>query len=215
MIKIKIIEQKQAPIYRDDLTSEDSFIIDNGKSGIYVWSGRKCNTKERQEAMRNALVWFLWFLNFYLKYNYFFFVKGFLQAKGYDERIQNAIKVTCINEAFEPIEFRALFSRWSDSKYLINSNTNKSVKFEASILHANPQLAAELQMIDDGSGSKKIWLINNSNISLLQDSKHGQFNSSNCYVIEYKYLVNAIDKYIIFYWIVCSNIFFKNYSKFF
>jgi hypothetical protein len=56
MIKIKIIEQKQAPIYRDDLTSEDSFIIDNGKSGIYVWSGRKCNTKERQEAMRNALV---------------------------------------------------------------------------------------------------------------------------------------------------------------
>ena len=58
MIKIKIIEQKQTPIYRDDLTSEDSFIIDNGKSGIYVWSGRKCNPKERQEAMRNALVLF-------------------------------------------------------------------------------------------------------------------------------------------------------------
>ena len=145
---------------------------------------------------------------------FYVFVKGFLQAKGYDERIQNAIKVTCINEAFEPIEFRALFSRWSDSKYLINSNTNKSVKFEASILHANPQLAAELQMIDDGSGSKKIWLISNSNISLLQDSKHGQFNSSNCYVIEYKYLVNGIDKYIIFYWIVSSNIFQKIIQKF-
>ena len=97
-----------------------------------------------------------------------------------------------------------MFSRWSDSKYSINSiSSNKSVKFEAAILHANPQLAAELQMIDDGSGTKKIWLINNSNISLVQDSKHGQFNSSNCYVIEYKYSVNNnTDKYIIFYWIV-------------
>ena len=38
------------------LKNKDSFIIDNGRLGIYVWSGRKCYPKERQEAMRNALV---------------------------------------------------------------------------------------------------------------------------------------------------------------
>ncbi len=35
---------------------KDSFIIDNGKSGIWVWIGKKSSQKERQEAMRNALV---------------------------------------------------------------------------------------------------------------------------------------------------------------
>ena len=133
-----------------------------------------------------------------------FLKKGFLQAKGYDEQIQNAIKVTCVNENYEPVEFRALFSRWSESKYSINSNSKSlQVKFEAHVLNANIQLAAELQMVDDGSGSKKIWNIdNNLVISLLDDSKHGQFHSSNCYVIQYKYLVDGVDRFIIFYWIV-------------
>lgn len=183
---------------------KDSFIIDNGKSGIHVWSGRKCNPKERQEAMRNALVKIdlTNVSNNHLINNSTLF-KGFLQAKGYEERIQNAIKVTCMNEGYEPIEFRALFSRWTESKYSVNSN-NKSlqVKFEACVLDANHQLASELQMIDDGSGNKKIWLIDNSDIFLLDESKHGHFLNHCCYIIEYKYHVNGTDKYIIFYWIV-------------
>lgn len=55
-LKIKIIEQKNGPLYRDDLNSEDVFIIDNGKAGIWVWIGKKSSKKERQEAIRNALV---------------------------------------------------------------------------------------------------------------------------------------------------------------
>jgi hypothetical protein len=116
-----------------------------------------------------------------------------------------------VNENYEPVEFRSLFSRWSESKYSVNSN-NKSlqVKFDAHVLNLNNQLAAELQMVDDGTGSKKIWNIdNNLIISLLDDSKHGQFYSSNCYVIQYKYTVNGADKYIIFYWIVSLSILFK------
>lgn len=35
---------------------KDSFIVDNGKAGIWVWIGKKSSQKERQEAMRNALV---------------------------------------------------------------------------------------------------------------------------------------------------------------
>jgi hypothetical protein len=35
---------------------QESFIIDNGKAGIWVWIGKKSGPKERQESMRNALV---------------------------------------------------------------------------------------------------------------------------------------------------------------
>jgi hypothetical protein len=38
------------------LLSEDVFIIDNAKAGIWVWIGKKSSRKERQEAIRNALV---------------------------------------------------------------------------------------------------------------------------------------------------------------
>lgn len=44
---------------------KDSFIVDNGKAGIWVWIGRKSSQKERQEAMRNALVCFLRFKEIY------------------------------------------------------------------------------------------------------------------------------------------------------
>ena len=115
-----------------------------------------------------------------------------------------------MNENYEPVEFRALFSHWSESKYSVNSNSKSlQVKFDAHVLNSSIQLAAELQMVDNGNGSKIIWNIdNNLIISLLDDSKHGQFYSSNCYVIQYKYSVNGADKYIIFYWIVSFFLFF-------
>ncbi len=40
------------------LFSKDSYIVDNGRAGIWVWIGKRSSPKERQEAMRNALVGF-------------------------------------------------------------------------------------------------------------------------------------------------------------
>lgn len=42
---------------------QDSFIIDNGSDGIWVWVGKKATKKEREEALRNA--------------------QGFITKKGY------------------------------------------------------------------------------------------------------------------------------------
>ena len=36
--------------------SQDTFIVDNGDAGIWVWCGRKSNPKEKKEAMANAAV---------------------------------------------------------------------------------------------------------------------------------------------------------------
>lgn len=42
---------------------QDSFIVDNGQDGIWVWVGKRASKKEREEALRNA--------------------QGFISKKGY------------------------------------------------------------------------------------------------------------------------------------
>lgn len=64
---------------------KDSFIIDNGKAGIWVWIGRKSGIKERQEAMRNALVTYLSIFPAFYKQTHSIvisvFSKGFLASE--------------------------------------------------------------------------------------------------------------------------------------
>ena len=35
---------------------QDSYIIDNGEAGVWVWNGKQASAQERKEAMRNAVV---------------------------------------------------------------------------------------------------------------------------------------------------------------
>ena len=51
---LRIREIKSGPLEQSDLHSKDSFIIDNGNFGIWVWVGKRASPKERTEAMRNA-----------------------------------------------------------------------------------------------------------------------------------------------------------------
>ena len=51
---LHIRETKGAPLEQSDLDSNDAFIVDNGKIGIWVWIGKKATRQERAEAMRNA-----------------------------------------------------------------------------------------------------------------------------------------------------------------
>ena len=146
-----------------------------------------------------------------------------MQAKGFDERQQNAIKVTRVIDGCEPIEFRALFNRWIEKpdtnkngvrSYTTNTKIAKTVqtKFDASVLHSNPTMASDLQMVDDGKGFKEIWYVQNFDLHKLDESKYGEFHSGDCYLIHYKYFVNFTEKHILYYWIV--NLFFMNYFVF-
>ena len=51
---LHIRETKGGPLEQSDLDSNDAFIVDNGKIGIWVWIGKKATRQERAEAMRNA-----------------------------------------------------------------------------------------------------------------------------------------------------------------
>ena len=51
---LRVSEVKGGPLLQSDLVSDDSFIVDNGSWGIWVWVGKRASKKERTEAMRNA-----------------------------------------------------------------------------------------------------------------------------------------------------------------
>jgi hypothetical protein len=181
--------------------------------------------------------------------------KGFLQAKGIDEKQQYSIKVTRVIEAHEPLEFRALFQNWPDlssssSSSLLETSSSTSsatsngavnvagisggssstmvgssmssmtsalsksfsltsiakstpTSFDATLLAANPSLAADSQLVDDGKSFKQLWFAHNGEIHKLAENCYGEFHSTDCYLVHYKYVVNRVEKHILYYWIVC------------
>lgn len=121
--------------------------------------------------------------------------------------------MTRVIEGSEPIEFRALFNRWPDSfdtsvksSSRINYSIAKTVQtyFDAALMHANPQLAADSQMLDDGKGHKEIWIAQKTDIMKLneKEARFGHFYTAECYIIHYSYKVNSVEKHILYYWIV-------------
>ncbi|ROT78895.1 hypothetical protein C7M84_002399 [Penaeus vannamei] len=93
---LKVTEVKNGPLVQTDLTprcvmrASDSFIVDNGPDGIWVWVGKKATQKERDEALRNA--------------------QGFITKKGYPTNT----KVSRVIDNGEPPEFKTLFKDWKD-----------------------------------------------------------------------------------------------------
>lgn len=76
-----------------------------------------------------------------------------------------------------------------------------AVIFDASSLHENRSVAAKTQMVDDGSGRKSVWRVENFNLVPVDQKYHGTFFDGDCYVVLYSYRHNSTEKHIIYYWI--------------
>ncbi|XP_052812817.1 advillin-like isoform X2 [Mya arenaria] len=179
---LKVSEVKSGPLVKADLDSSDSYIIDNGAAGIWAWIGKNSTKKEKSEAMRNAL--------------------GFIKKKG----LPNSTSVTRIIEGGEPSDFKSLFKSWpmpvATGKAYNNNKIAKTVqtKFDATTLHSNTALAAQTQMVDDGTGKCEIWRIDDFDMKPIRSQDIGLFYGGDCYVILYTYEVNGKENYIIYYW---------------
>ncbi|KAG0721754.1 Advillin [Chionoecetes opilio] len=183
---LKVAEVKNGPLLHADLNTNDSFIIDNGQDGIWVWVGKKATQKEREEALRNA--------------------QGFITKKGYPPHTQ----VSRIVQHGEPPEFKTLFKDWRDKDQTIGFGrqfstskiaTTVQTKFDAVTLHMRPELAAKTQMVDDGKGQKEVWRIKNFNLIPVPENQYGEFFMGDCYIVLYAYLEGAAERYILYYWI--------------
>ncbi|XP_021371999.1 villin-1-like isoform X2 [Mizuhopecten yessoensis] len=176
---LTVSEVKTGPLKHQDLDPKDAFIISSDQ-GIWYWKGKESSQKERK-GMTLAV--------------------GFLNKKGMNLNTQ----VTTISQWAEPVEFQWLFSNWPQPKSTGKTyNRNKiaktvQTKFDASTLHSNPQLAAETQMVDDGSGRVAVWRVEGENLVPLQEKYWGEFFGGDSYVIQYTYNSGS-EKNIIYFW---------------
>lgn len=71
-------------------------------------------------------------------------------------------------------------------------------------LHETPRLAAETQLVDDGSGTVVVWRVHQSELILLPPSCHGIFYAGDCYLVKYCYWAKGRERYILYYWLVIN-----------
>lgn len=74
-------------------------------------------------------------------------------------------------------------------------------KFDANLMHDRPTLSAETQLLDDGSGTTRIWRINKKDAIELSKERYGNVFNSDCYLIWYSYQ-NHGQRHILYTWFV-------------
>uniref|UniRef100_A0A8C5U751 Villin-1 n=2 Tax=Passeriformes TaxID=9126 RepID=A0A8C5U751_9PASS len=173
------------PLTQDMLLHEDCYILDQGGTRIFVWKGKDANKEEKQQAMSRAL--------------------GFIKAKNYPA----STSVETENDGSESAIFRQLFQKWTlpnQTSGLGKTHTVgkvakvEQVKFDATTLHAKPQMAAQQKMVDDGSGEVEVWRVENNELVPVEKKWLGHFYGGDCYLVLYTYSVGPKVNRIIYLW---------------
>ncbi|KAF1585309.1 Villin-1, partial [Eudyptes moseleyi] len=173
------------PLTQDMLLHEDCYILDQGGLKIFVWKGKNANKEEKQQAMSRAL--------------------GFIKAKNYPA----STSVEVENDGSESTIFRQLFQKWTvpnQTSGLGKTHTVgkvakvEQVKFDATTLHAKPQMAAQQKMVDDGSGEVEVWRVENQELVPVEKRWLGHFYGGDCYLVLYTYFVGPKVNRIIYLW---------------
>ncbi|CAK9814595.1 VIL1 [Anthophora plagiata] len=170
--KYKVAELKSGPILRSDLTSESVYLIDRGEAGVWAWVGRNVNAREKLEAIRNA--------------------RGFVKKKNYS----NGVSVERALEGYEPTEMKALVRGWEPAK---TRPLTLPSSFEPDYMYERPKIAAECQLVDDGSGERTLWRIVHKE-GMIQVEDKGIYYAEACYVMCYKYGQGRRSRTIIYCW---------------
>uniref|UniRef100_A0A8C2EP95 Villin-1 n=1 Tax=Cyprinus carpio TaxID=7962 RepID=A0A8C2EP95_CYPCA len=165
------------PLTQDLLKTEDCYLLDQGGIKIFVWKGKKASKTER----------------------------AYIKAKGYP----TSTYVETVSEGAESSVFKQLFQKWTDKGQTVGLGTTHSpgkiakveqVKFDATSMHARPDLAAQQKMVDDGSGEAEVWRIEDNEPVPVERKWLGHFYGGDCYLILYKYEVNSKLHYILYMW---------------
>uniref|UniRef100_A0A3Q3LF23 Advillin n=1 Tax=Mastacembelus armatus TaxID=205130 RepID=A0A3Q3LF23_9TELE len=181
--QMKVTEVATRPLVQELLSHDDCYILDQGGIKIFVWKGKKANKAERQAAMARAL--------------------EFIHAKNYPI----TTNVETVNDGAESALFKQLFQKWTEkdqTQGLGKVNTRGKVahvtqeKFDASLMHVMPDIAAQERMVDNGTG--QVWRIEDLEPVPVDPEWYGYFYGGDCYLILYTYLVNSKKCYLLYIW---------------
>ncbi|XP_006512124.1 villin-like protein isoform X2 [Mus musculus] len=167
------------PLTQDLLQEDGCYLLDQGGFKIYMWQGRKSSPQEKKAALSRAV--------------------GFIQAKGYP----NYTNVEVVNDGAESTAFQQLFWSWSkelDRKKHPEKSKLVQGNLEVGKLHTQPELAAQLRMVDDGSGKVEVWYIQDLQRQPVHPKYYGQLCSGNCYLVLYTYQKLGCVQYLLYLW---------------
>ncbi|XP_069504721.1 scinderin [Ambystoma mexicanum] len=171
-MKVTVVAEVN-PFLSDMLKSEECFILDHSSDRkIFVWKGKNATPNERKAAMKTA--------------------EEFIQQMNYPVSTQ----IQVFPEGGETPIFKQFFKDWRDKDqsdgfgkvYVTETIAHvKQIDFDASKLHDSPQMAAQHNMVDDGSGDVQIWRVESNGRIPVDPSTYGQFFGGDCYIILYTY----------------------------
>ncbi|OCT92895.1 advillin-like [Xenopus laevis] len=183
--QMEVKEVATRPLVQDLLNHNDCYIIDQGGTKIYVWKGKEATKAEKLTAMSKAL--------------------EFIKMKAYP----HSTNVETVNDGAESAMFKQLFQKWVEQgqsvgmgkAYTVNKIAKVSQeKFDTSVLHANPSVAAQERMVDDGSGKVEVWRIENLELVPVETHWHGYLYGGDCYLVLYTYHVNSKAHHVLYIW---------------
>ncbi|XP_030630335.1 scinderin like b [Chanos chanos] len=182
-----------SPFKQAMLSPDECYILDNGVDrNVFVWKGPNANKAERKAAMKAA--------------------EQFIKEKNYSNKTQ----IQVLPAGAETTLFKQFFSDWKDKDqttgptkpYTIGRIAHvEQVPFDASTLHSNSTMAAQHNMVDDGSGKVQIWRVEGGDKVPVDPSTYGNFYGGDCYLILYSYSRGAREQHIIYTWqgLKCSQ----------
>nr|XP_002713820.1 scinderin isoform X1 [Oryctolagus cuniculus] len=171
-MKVTVVAEEN-PFSMAMLLSEECFILDYGAAKqIFVWKGKDANPQERRAAMKTA--------------------EEFLEQMNYPRNTQ----IQVLPEGGETPIFKQFFKDWKDKdqsdgfgKVYVTEKVARieQIPFDASQLHSSPQMAAQHNMVDDGSGEVEIWRVESNGRVQVDPDSYGEFYGGDCYIILYTY----------------------------
>ncbi|XP_063449448.1 advillin isoform X3 [Pan paniscus] len=162
----------------DSFNRGDVFLLDLGKV-IIQWNGPESNSGER--------------------------LKGFIKMKSYP----SSTNVETVNDGAESAMFKQLFQKWSVKDQTMGLGKTFSIgkiakvfqdKFDVTLLHTKPEVAAQERMVDDGNGKVEVWRIENLELVPVEYQWYGFFYGGDCYLVLYTYEVNGKPHHILYIW---------------
>eukprot|EP01114_Cavostelium_apophysatum_P010431 TRINITY_DN2412_c0_g1_i1.p1 TRINITY_DN2412_c0_g1~~TRINITY_DN2412_c0_g1_i1.p1 ORF type:complete len:1379 (+),score=482.22 TRINITY_DN2412_c0_g1_i1:221-4357(+) len=170
-------------LYKELLREEFCYILD-AFTEVFVWTGKKAPLKVKNESMK-------------------------LGKKITDGRDFWTAPLARELPGAESVLFKEKFANWGSGLPIqmqqvpVGLNTAAAVKQEkidVEKMHRPPHEREEV-MIDDGrSGKVEIWrVVDNTKVAVAKET-HGQFYSSESYLILYTYIWKNKDCYIIYFW---------------
>ncbi|XP_011201765.2 villin-like protein quail isoform X1 [Bactrocera dorsalis] len=151
---------------KEDLSdTSTAYVLDGCLQGIWLWVGNMAPHQDKISAMGNG--------------------RAFVKKKKYPY----STPVIRVVQGHEPVEFIRLFPNWqqdaTESIMAIKPVSTIFKRFDALTLSQRPKMAADTQLIDDGTGERKIYHVTKDQIMEKSQSKTVIFITNHCYVVEY------------------------------